>query len=249
MESEALDQQPVATMDAQNEYANDEYQPSYAQTAPEEEVKQPEQIVSSSPAQAEEPKAFAKPAVVLSPGEPTEAEKKLEEDANNAKNKLINEIKQFKVDDDILLKDGEAEPEDPRVQQFTVTNPVKVAGHVKYSVTGVDEGGEFTEVRRYREFHALGQVLRTRWPGCYIPSIPEKKLVKNNDENFVEERRSLLERFMKEIAKYDYIVFSKEFKVFARGKGEIDRVLLSLPKQTAMQVLEKYRLNFKIEED
>ena len=54
---------------------------------------------------------------------------------------------------------------------------------------------------------------------------------------------------MKEIAKFDYIVYSKEFKVFARGKGEIDKVLFALPKQTPMQVLEKYRLNFKIDED
>ena len=71
----------------------------------------------------------------------------------------------------------------------------------------------------------------------------------NKEENFVEERRVLLERFMKEIAKYDYIVFSKEFKVFARGKGEIDKVLYALPKQTPMQVLEKYRINFKLDED
>uniref|UniRef100_A0A7S3CRU8 Uncharacterized protein n=1 Tax=Strombidium rassoulzadegani TaxID=1082188 RepID=A0A7S3CRU8_9SPIT len=54
---------------------------------------------------------------------------------------------------------------------------------------------------------------------------------------------------MKEIAKYDYIVFSKEFKVFARGKGEIDKVLQALPKQTPIQVLEKYRLHFKIDEE
>lgn len=72
--------------------------------------------------------------------------------------------------------------------------------------------------------------MRNRWPGCYVPSIPEKKFLNQNNEKFVEERRSLLERFMKEIAKYDYIVFSKEFKVFARGKGEIDKVLLALPK-------------------
>jgi len=82
-----------------------------------------------------------------------------------------------------------------------------------------------------------------------VPSIPEKKLLNQNSEQFVEERRSLLERFMKEIAKYDYIVFSKEFKIFARGKGEIDKVLFALPKQTPMQVLEKYRLNFKINEE
>lgn len=54
---------------------------------------------------------------------------------------------------------------------------------------------------------------------------------------------------MKEIAKFDYIIYSKEFKVFARGKGEIDKVLYALPKQTPMQVLEKYRLNFKIDEE
>lgn len=141
------------------------------------------------------------------------------------------------------------EPEDPRVQKFTVLNPVKIGGNVKYTVSGVDDEGEFSEVRRYREFNALAQVLRTRWPGCYIPSIPEKKMLNQNNETFVEERRSLLERFMKEIAKYDYIVFSKEFKVFARGKGEIDKVLQALPKQTPMQVLEKYRLNFTIDED
>ena len=55
-------------------------------------------------------------------------------------------------------------------------------------------------------------------------------MVGQSSEVFVEERRSLLERFMKEIAKYDYIVYSKEFKIFARGKGEIDKVLFALPK-------------------
>ena len=70
-----------------------------------------------------------------------------------------------------------------------------------------------------------------------------------NQNVFVEERRSLLERFMKEIAKFDYIVFSKEFKIFARGKGEVDKVLPMLPRQTPMQVLDKYRANFKINED
>ena len=117
-------------------------------------------------------------------------------------------------------------------------------------MTGVDFDGEFNDVRRFREFHALADVLRIRWPGCYIPSIPEKKMNQNNsDDKFIEERRELLERFMREIAKYDYIIFSKEFKVFARGKGEIDKVLYALPKQTPMQVLEKYRLNFKIDEE
>lgn len=54
---------------------------------------------------------------------------------------------------------------------------------------------------------------------------------------------------MKELAKYDYLTHSKEFRIFARDKGDIDKILNNLPKQTPMQVLEKYRLNFNIDED
>lgn len=104
--------------------------------------------------------------------------------------------------------------------------------NIKYTVEGVDDEGEFTTLRRYREFNALAQVLRQRWPGCYVPCIPEKKFINGKDEEFVEERRSLLDRFMKEIAKYDYIVLSKEFKLFSRWQGEVDKNLQSLPSQT-----------------
>jgi hypothetical protein len=172
----------------------------------------------------------------------------LKEDANKAKTELMEDMKKYETVE-ISAKDEQEEPEDPRVTKFMVQNPIKISGHVKYTVSGCDDEGDFTEVRRFREFHALGIVLRTRWPGCYVPSIPEKKVLNADNEKFVEERRVLLERFMKEIAKYDYIIYSKEFKVFARGKGEIDKVLYSLPKQTPMQVLEKYRLNFKIDEE
>jgi sorting nexin-1/2 len=47
----------------------------------------------------------------------------------------------------------------------------------------------------------------------------------NKDDKFVEERRALLERFMKEVAKHDYLTQSKEFKVFARDRGDIEKIL------------------------
>jgi hypothetical protein len=191
----------------------------------------------------------AKP-MVLAP--PTNAELQLKEEAENAKTKLIEEIQQFKLTD---LDDNEEEI-DPRVAKFNVSNPVKIVqnklqSNMVYTVNGEDDEGEFETTRRYKEFNALSNVLRTRWVGCYVPSIPEKNLniTKNNEDNFVEERRSLLERFLKECAKYDYIIFSKEFKKFARHDGEVDRVLLSMEKQTPLQVLEKYRLNFQIDEE
>jgi hypothetical protein len=54
---------------------------------------------------------------------------------------------------------------------------------------------------------------------------------------------------MKELAKFDHLTHSKEFKIFAREKGDIQKLLGQLLKQTPMQILEKYRLNFNIDED
>ena len=159
-------------------------------------------------------------------------------------------MKKMKVEDVSQLEDASGDlDEDPRLKQFTVKNPVKVSGHIKYTVTGVDSEGPFEDQRRYREFFALRNTLAQRWPGIYIPPIPEKQLVGNNDDEFVEERRSLLERFMKECGKYEYVTHSKEFKLFAREKGDIEKMLSALGKLSPMQILEKYRLNFNIDED
>jgi len=92
-------------------------------------------------------------------------------------------------------------------------------------------------VRRFSDFFALKNGLSQRWPGIFIPALPEKKLVGNKDDKFVEERRNLLERFMKELAKYDYLTQSKEFKIFARDRGDLDKILNNLIKQTPEQVL------------
>lgn len=133
------------------------------------------------------------------------------------------------------------EQEDPRSAQFRVFNPVKVSGHIKYTVSGVDSDGPFEEARRFSEFFALKEALSARWPGIYIPAIPEKKLMGNKDDNFVEERRALLERFMKELAKFDFLTQSREFRVFVRERGDIEKIMQSMLKQSPMQVLEKYR--------
>jgi sorting nexin-1/2 len=52
----------------------------------------------------------------------------------------------------------------------------------------------------------LKEALNARWPGIYITAIPEKKLMGNKDDKFIEERRAMLERFMKELAKFDYLI-------------------------------------------
>ena len=127
---------------------------------------------------------------------PTEAEKLLEEEARAAKEKLVDEINQFKPDQEAIDGATFEEEELPRVEKFIVVDPAKVGGTVKYTVAGVDDEGDFRCNRRFKEFHALSVQLRTRWPGVYIPSMPEKKLMNNTDSEVVEERRQLLQKFL-----------------------------------------------------
>lgn len=89
---------------------------------------------------------------------PTDAEKRLKQEADLAKSKLFDEINQFKVGD-TREASTEAEVEDPRIKKFEVTNPAKIGGVNKYEVKGLDEEGYFSTIRRYREFDALAQVI------------------------------------------------------------------------------------------
>jgi hypothetical protein len=56
-------------------------------------------------------------------------------------------------------------------------------------VTGQDSEGRFEIQRRYNEFLALNTALNEGWPGCYVPAIPEKQMIGDKEEGFVEERR------------------------------------------------------------
>ena len=74
--------------------------------------------------------------------------------------------------------EGAGEDHKDEVEQaslvFTVRDPVKVGKVTKYTVTGRDSAGEWTCQRRFNEFEAISKSLSDRWPGCYVPAIPEK---------------------------------------------------------------------------
>jgi len=42
-------------------------------------------------------------------------------------------------------------------------------------VKGTDYQGDLEIFRRYREFFNLREILASRYPGLYIPPLPEKK--------------------------------------------------------------------------
>jgi hypothetical protein len=65
--------------------------------------------------------------------------------------------------------------------------------------------------RRYNEFYKLYEKLEQRWPGIPIPCLPPKKAIGNKEIRFINERRFYLERFLKKLSSFEFLINSLEF--------------------------------------
>lgn len=57
-----------------------------------------------------------------------------------------------------------------------------LTGYVEYTINvrviqGRDAKGHFENIRRFSDFDRLRELLVMRWPGCYIPSLPQKQVI------------------------------------------------------------------------
>ncbi len=100
--------------------------------------------------------------------------------------------------------------------------------------------------RRFNEFYKLHGKLEERWPGIPIPNLPPKKAIGNKDLKFINERRFYLERFLKKVSVFEFLLNSQEFLIFSRPSGDVEKLLGNLPKSSTVDVVEKYREQLKI---
>ena len=64
----------------------------------------------------------------------------------------------------------------------------------------------------------------------------------NKDIVFLQERRFYLERYMKKLARYDFIINSQEFQIFARPQGlDVEKSLSKLPKLSSAQLYDRLK--------
>jgi hypothetical protein len=49
-------------------------------------------------------------------------------------------------------------------------------GFYTYLISGSDDVGNFEIRRRYNDFFYYREALVKKWPGIYVPPIPEKKI-------------------------------------------------------------------------
>ena len=133
--------------------------------------------------------------------------------------------------------------------EFTVRDPINSGGHIVYKVTGKDKEGTFEIERRYNEFFILHETLSKRWPCIPIPMIPPKKNFGNKDIIFIQQRRYYLERFLRKLAHFDYIIDSEEFKLFSRPQGmNVEKSLERLPKFSISQLYDRIKQATQVNE-
>ncbi|KAG7009958.1 vacuolar protein sorting-associated protein vps5 [Physcia stellaris] len=73
---------------------------------------------------------------------------------------------------------------------------------------------EFAVSRRYRDFLWLYNTLHNNNPGVVVPPPPEKQAVGRFDSNFVESRRSALEKMLSKTAAHPILQHDGDLKIF-----------------------------------
>lgn len=81
--------------------------------------------------------------------------------------------------------------------------------YTAYVIKGYDDNGEINVSRRFSEFHAMRTALCKRWPGCFIPSIPEKNFMGKNDKEEIVKRERYLTDFLYKLTKLPHLYLSE----------------------------------------
>ncbi|PIN05541.1 Membrane coat complex Retromer, subunit VPS5/SNX1 [Handroanthus impetiginosus] len=85
-------------------------------------------------------------------------------------------------------------------------------------------GTEFNVRRRFRDFVALADRLAESYRGFFIPLRPDKSVVESQvmqKNEFVEQRRAALEKYLRRLAAHPVIRESEELRVFLEASGKM----------------------------
>nr|AVV27001.1 Rheb [Hemiarma marina] len=82
-----------------------------------------------------------------------------------------------------------------------------------YKVKIQSELGSWTVARRYSQFDDLNKRLAISNPSAALP-LPKKKLVGNQNKDFIEQRRVALDKYVREICDDPRLANSQEFRSF-----------------------------------
>lgn len=96
-----------------------------------------------------------------------------------------------------------------------VETPFYQQNYIQYEINTVELG--WIVNRRYTDFENYQQILKILFPGCFIPPLPTKKIMKRFDSKYIKKRMLFLNDFLKEV------IENEKFK-----KHEVTSIFLSV---------------------
>ncbi|CAD8086812.1 unnamed protein product [Paramecium primaurelia] len=132
------------------------------------------------------------------------------------------------------------------VVEFQTTSQSLFSKQTYYTIKGSDKQGNFEVQRRFKDFVALRNILAIQWPGCYVPSLPGKKLFNGNDVKTINDRKKFLHAFCQKLSQLPHLFQTEEVsQIFLRSKDEkIYKKLESIKSPSTQDLLEKYQTLF-----
>jgi sorting nexin-1/2 len=74
--------------------------------------------------------------------------------------------------------------------------------------------GQFSVIRRFKDFVWLSERLGEEFPGVINPPLPDKETLKRFDAEHIEKRRAELERYLARVAAHSELSGSAFFMTF-----------------------------------
>jgi sorting nexin-1/2 len=88
--------------------------------------------------------------------------------------------------------------------------------------------GQFSVIRRFKDFVWLSERLGEEFPGVINPPLPDKETLKRFDAEHIEKRRAELERYLARVAAHSELSGSAFFMTFLQVHVLHERQLLHI---------------------
>ena len=94
---------------------------------------------------------------------------------------------------------------------------------VSYIIKTADSSGKYECARLYSEFCSLRKILTKKWPGIYIPPIPNKPILSKFSSKSVTIYKKQIEYFLVYITRFVFLYSTDEFQFFVKSKVPFSR--------------------------
>ena len=130
-------------------------------------------------------------------------------------------------------------PKELNTYPMYIDNPQKVektvGSYISYSFSGTDITEKLS--RRYSDFFNLYEKLLQRWPGIYIPRIPQKKTTGNKEPSLISKRIRLINRFCLNLSNIEYLYKCEEVNIFRSNIKDVANAISKLPELKYSEIL------------